>query len=87
MSAMFERFAQMAKEDFGCIVVETSNRKEMTFESLFGVSVESITQYELPYNVLVEQVGYYDKPAVNSIFGLNHQMNIFNAEDNFAFAA
>lgn len=55
MSERFERFAKMAQEEFGLTVVESTNHENSTFEDLFGVSIESLTQYELPYNISEDQ--------------------------------
>lgn len=59
MSTRFERFARMAKEEFGLTVSKTTSHEHSTFESLFGVSPKSIAQYELPYSISAEQFGYY----------------------------
>ena len=48
MSERFERFAKMAQEEFGLTVVKSASHENYTFEDLFGVSIESLTQYELP---------------------------------------
>ncbi len=87
MSTRFERFAKMAKEEFGLTVSRTSEKA--TFKSLFGVSVEEIDQYELPHNhIPVEQFDYYDSclcshnPLVTGI-----QINVFLPSDIIAFAA
>lgn len=64
MKSRFERFAQMAQEEFGLTVSQTNEGEKMTFESLFGVLPEDIAQYELPYNSVSEQIGYYDNSAI-----------------------
>lgn len=87
MSTQFERFAKMAKEEFGLTVVKTTSQEQSTFESLFGVSSESIAQYELPYNISAEQFGYYDE--MMPINGLENSLPTINfiADDNMALAA
>lgn len=89
MSTRFERFAQMAKEEFGLTVFQTNSDERATFESLFGVSIEEIAQYELPHNrIPMEQFDYYDSdlcshnPLVTGI-----QINVFLPNDIIAFAA
>lgn len=60
MSTRFERFSKMAKDEFGLNVVKKENVGMDTFESLFGISIDSISQYKVPYNIQVNQFGYYD---------------------------
>ena len=89
MSTRFERFAQMAKEEFGLTVFRTSSSERVTFESLFGVSVEDIAQYELPHNhIPVEQFGYYDSDLCShNPLATGTQINVFLPNDIIAFAA
>ena len=88
MSTMFERFAKMAKEEFGYTVVKSTEPNPTTFESLFGVSAEAIAQYELPYNVSLEQFGYYDEAAsLTMIVGVDMPANDFNTNDFVNLAA
>ena len=86
MSTRFERFARMAKEEFGLTVSKTTSHEQSTFESLFGVSPESIAQYELPYNISVEQFGYYGESVPVDALDILPQTN-FNANVIVALAA
>lgn len=87
MSTRFDRFAEMAKEEFGLTVSQSSEKA--TFESLFGVSTEDIAQYELPHNrIPLEQFDYYDSgPCSNNSLVMGIQINVFLPNDSIAFAA
>lgn len=87
MSTMFERFAKMAREEFGLTVVETANRTT-TFESLFGFSPEKLFQSDLPYCIPSVQAGYYNKEAAETE-GLkaNWFETEFDTNDNLYLAA
>ena len=87
MSTRFEKFAKMAKKEFGLTVIKKESQEQSTFESLFGVSSESIAQYELPYNISAEQFGYYDELATINIFEDSLPTIDFNANQNIALAA
>ena len=88
MSARFERFAQMARDEFGLTVVKAKSAQNSTFESLFGVSAKSIAQYELPYNISAEQFGYYDDGAVvSNALEFDLPVEKFDASDYLYLAA
>lgn len=87
MSTKFERFAKMVKEEFGLTVVKTESREMSTFESLFGVSVENITQYELPYNISTDNFGYYDDSSLTKVFNYSLPTKIFDANEFSNLAA
>ena len=69
MSSRFERFAKMAEEEFGLTIVKTESRETSTFESLFGVSIETLAQYELPYSISIYDLGYYDDLKMSIVLG------------------
>ena len=69
MSSRFERFAKMAEEEFGLTVVKTESREISTFESLFGVSIETLAQYELPYAISTYDLGYYSDMKMSKVLG------------------
>lgn len=87
MSKRFERFAKMAKEEFGLTVVKTTKREGSSFESLFGVSAESIAQYELPYNISADQFGYYDEKVVTEMPAVDLPETKYDTNDNIFLAA
>ncbi|MBE6638898.1 MAG: hypothetical protein E7616_05525 [Ruminococcaceae bacterium] len=87
MSTMFERFAKMAREEFGVSVVRTTNTETSTFESLFGLSVENVAQYELPYSIPSDQCRYYEAPVSNNMFDLELPTSNFISDNQIAFAA
>lgn len=87
MSTMFDRFAEIAKEEFGYTIRKSEKTNNSTFESLFGVSVESISEYELPYNINSSHFMYCDEPVVMGRRELKFIENSFNVEKNFNFAA
>ena len=87
MSTRFERFAKMAKEEFGLTIVKTTSQEQATFESLFGVSSESIAQYELPYNISAELFGYYNESISVNVFEQNLSTNKFDANEYLYLAA
>lgn len=80
----FEEFAKMAKEEFGLTVVQSSSNTA-TFESLFGVSAEEISKYELPYNVSAQQFGYYEDEAKETI-GLKSALHATSFDPNNCLA-
>ena len=86
MKTWFDEFAQFAKEEFGLTVVKEVDGKKASFESLFGASIDSLTQYELPYNTSADQFGYYDEG-----FSLLKVKSLpkasFDANDSLLFAA
>lgn len=86
MSALFDRFAKMAKEEFGCTVKRVENNGE-TFESLFGISKEILSKYELPYNIPTTQSIYSDKPVLIGLQEMESLGNCFEIEKYFSFAA
>ena len=69
MSSRFERFAKMAKEEFGLTVAKTESRETSTFESLFGVSIKTLAQYELPYSISTYDFGYYEDSKMSKVLG------------------
>lgn len=69
MSSRFERFAKMAEEEFGLTIVKTESQETSTFESLFGVSIETLAQYELPYSISTYDLGYYDDFKMSKVLG------------------
>lgn len=85
MSARFERFSKMVKEEFGLTVTQSHTGEKSTFESLFGVSAECIAQYELPYNLTPEQIGYYSIEAI--ISNQFETSNEFTSNDIIVLAA
>lgn len=87
MSKRFERFAKIAKEEFGLTVVKSINCKGSSFESLFGVSAESIAQYELPYNISADQFGYYDEGIVTEMPEIDFPVMKYDTNDNIFLAA
>ena len=87
MSTRFERFAKMAKEQFGLTVVKATSGDQSTFESLFGVSSEDIAQYELPYNISAEHFGYYDVTMSVPKFANTLPTTNFNANQTLDLAA
>lgn len=88
MSAKFERFVKMAKEEFGLTIIKTTSRENSTFESLFGVSSEDIAQYELPYNTPVENTSYYSSEFLaTDVYKLNLPTQKFDANEHVHLAA
>jgi hypothetical protein len=87
MSKRFERFAKMAKEEFGLTVVKSTSREGSSFESLFGVSTESIAQYELPYNISADQFGYYDEKVVMEMPEIDLPVMKYDTNNNIFLAA
>ena len=87
MSTMFDRFAEMAKEEFGYTIRKSEKNNNSNFESLFGTSVENISEYELPYNINASHFMYCDDPVVMGRRELKFIENSFNVEKNFNFAA
>lgn len=87
MSKRFERFAKMAKDEFGLTVVKSANRESSTFESLFGVSADSIAQYELPYNISADQFGYYAETIVTEMPEINLPLKNYETNDSIYLAA
>lgn len=69
---LFEKFAKMAKEQFGCTVVQAEPAGE-TFETLFGIDLSNSFEFDLPYNYSFE------------IFGETHAFEISDPIDNFQF--
>lgn len=45
---LFERFAQMAREQFGCTVVQVESTGE-TFETLYGIDLSDAFEFDVPY--------------------------------------
>ncbi len=86
MSTLFDRFAKMAKEEFGCTVKRIENENE-TFESLFGISKEALSEYELPYEVPTMQSIYSDKPVSIGLQEMASLGNCFEIKEYFSFAA
>lgn len=88
MSTIFDRFAKLVKEEFGLDVIKTTSHQTSTFESLFGVSVESMTQYELPYSIDVECFEYNsDTPTSINNFKLDLSARSFDADKYLNLAA
>ena len=87
MSKRFERFAKMAKEEFGLTVVKSTSREGSSFKSLFGVSAESIAQYELPYNISADQFGYYDEKVVMEMPEIDLPVMKYDTNNNIFLAA
>lgn len=89
MSTMFERFAKMAREQFGCTIVKTTEPAS-SFKSLFGIDVSSLAQYKLPYDSPSELCEYDPVPSCsnNNVYSLclNSTPNNFGttATDNLA---
>ena len=78
----------MAKKEFGLSVSRVSEGEKATFESLFGISAKEIDQYELPYNIVTEQVGYYGvEPSTNNQFAAEIRANWFESSRTIALAA
>lgn len=88
MSTRFERFAEMAKEEFGLIVSQSHDGERSTFESLFGISAKAIAEYQLPYNIVTEHISYYDvEPILNSLLVMGTKINRFENNNTIALAA
>ena len=65
MDERFERLVKMAREEFGVTIVKATKQGKTTFESLFGISSETIDQFEIPYNNSTDPfVFYYEEPPV-----------------------
>ena len=65
MDSRFERLVRMAKEEFGVTIVKSAKQEKPNFESLFGISSETIDQLEVPYdNSREPTVLYYEGPSI-----------------------
>lgn len=69
---LFEKFAKMAKEQFGCTVIQAEPTGE-TFETLFGIDLSGSFEFDLPYNYSFE------------IFDETHVFEISDPTDNFKY--
>ena len=88
MSDLFERFVKLAKEEFGYTVKKSKTTgKADTFESLFGVSVQTVSDYELPYAFPITQLMYSDECLVVAQREIVSSENKFDVEENLNFAA
>ena len=87
MTTMFERFAKMVSEEFGCTVKKTSKNNKTTFESLFEVSMEKIFGCELSCDVSSVSFEYDDEPEKIELKETNFLRNEFKVERYFNFAA
>lgn len=69
---LFEKFAKMAKEQFGCTVVQEEPTGE-TFETLYGINLSEQVEFEL-----------LDSYSVN-VFDETNAFEISNPIDNMQF--
>ncbi len=72
-TSRFEKFAQMALEEFGC-KVEKRSQQQYSFETLFGMSRQYLQQFNLPYDITMEElfvpkVDFLGDAAPSSEFG------------------
>lgn len=90
MDKMFERFVEMAKEEFDCIVIKSKDQKSQTFKEIFGFDVNEIHEYELPYNIPNPNIEYYNKSmeiSLNSLELDSTQTAMFSVANNIKIAA
>ena len=55
MDTIFERFSKYVKDEFGLTVIKKTNQATTSFKSLFGMSAEETSRYELPYIIIEEE--------------------------------
>ena len=87
MSTTFERLAKIAKEKYGVDITRKDSSADVTFETLFGISVGEMTELELLYEIPdMPLVIDFCEPAKLDIANINLE-NIFDVNSNLIFAA
>lgn len=84
MGALFDKFVKMAKNEFGYTVIQKPEIPRFTFKDIFGISIDDIEKFKVPYEMAVEKQSYYDAPETPPYFNSKKE---FAPDDYVCLAA